>query len=269
MSIDKVLRQRHIGMVVNMSKFPFSQIRLNENSFIRTFSSKVNPSELVWHRDKHERLVEVISGNDWKIQLENEVPKVLKEGDVFTITAERFHRLVRGHGDLVLIIKEEKKSSHPSQYSAPEGSKRDKQLDQTKKDLASGDPERVQRAYRRRERMEKQEREKKGFKNKPRKDSQKESAMKLSESKLRKIIRRVIQEELSAKTKKTLKNKAEERGLTVGSVEAEYKKGLAAWASSGSRKGMSQHQWAMARVNSAQPSKSWAVVKKSKAKKKK
>ena len=78
----------------------------------------------------------------------------------------------------------------------------------------------------------------------------------------------MISEDLSKKTKATLRKKAEKRGLTAGSVEQEYKKGLAAWASSGSRKGMSQHQWAMARVNSAQPSKSWAVVKKSKAKKK-
>ena len=73
---------------------------------------------------------------------------------------------------------------------------------------------------------------------------------------------------LSDATKATLKKKAEKRGLTPGSVYAEYRKGLAAWATSGSRKGMSQHQWAHARVNSANPSKSWAVVKKSKKKKK-
>ena len=155
---------------------------------------------------------------------------------------------------------------HLRQYGAPQGSKRDKQLDQTKKDLASGDPERVARAYRRRERMEKQARGKKGFKNTPRKDTKKES---LDIQNLRNLIREMLTEELSKKTKATLKKKAEERGFTPGSVEQEYKKGLAAWASSGSRKGMSQHQWAMARVNSANPSKSWAVVKKSKAKKKK
>ena len=74
---------------------------------------------------------------------------------------------------------------------------------------------------------------------------------------------------LSAKTRATLRKKAESRGFTVGSVVKEYKRGLAAWASSGSRKGMSQHQWAMARVNSAAPSKSWSCVVKSKAKKKK
>jgi len=72
---------------------------------------------------------------------------------------------------------------------------------------------------------------------------------------------------LSAATKATLKKKAEKRGLTPGSVYAEYRKGLAAWATSGSRKGMSQHQWAHARVNSATPSKPWAVVKKAKKKK--
>jgi hypothetical protein len=83
-----------------------------------------------------------------------------------------------------------------------------------------------------------------------------------------KLVEQELREALSKKTKATLKKKAEKRGLTPGSVYAEYKKGLAAWASSGSRRGMSQHQWAMARVNAATPSKSWAIVKKSKAKKK-
>ena len=58
---------------------------------------------------------------------------------------------------------------HPKQYAAPEGSKRDKQLDQTQKDLkrakdlrkqgkAKQADELEQRAYRRRERMEKKAR---------------------------------------------------------------------------------------------------------------
>ena len=45
---------------------------------------------------------------------------------------------------------------------------------------------------------------------------------------------------------------------------SEFRKGLAAYLSSGSRKGMTAHQWAHARVNSANPSKSWASVKKRK-----
>ena len=74
---------------------------------------------------------------------------------------------------------------------------------------------------------------------------------------------------LSKAVKKSLDKKADRRCLTRGSVYAEFRKGLAAYYSSGSRKGMSAHQWAHARVNSATPSKPWAVVKKSKAKKKK
>lgn len=287
---------------------PFKQTRLDENTILRVFSESVDTSELVWHRDHNDRLVEVVEGEDWKIQLENDIPREMTAGSRFFVPAGEYHRVIKGRGDLRVRIFEDKdqnddgendfedvkiarmkasgmsdaeikkkhpelfenkKSNHDPNYKAPEGSKRDKQLDATKADLKSGDPERVARAYRRRERMEKKERKKPGYKNKPRSDTKKESHMRISEKLLRETIREVLSEELSAATKATLKKKAEKRGLTPGSVYAEFRKGLAAWASSGSRKGMSQHQWAHARVNSATPSKSWAVVKKSKAKKKK
>ena len=65
-----------------------------------------------------------------------------------------------------------------------------------------------QRAYNRRERMERQERNKKGYKNKPRKDTKKES-IRMTEADLREVIRNVLSEELSKKTKETLKKKKE------------------------------------------------------------
>jgi len=46
-----------------------------------------------------------------------------------------------------------------------------------------------------------------------------------------------------------LKNKAKESGEPLEDLKKVYKKGLAAYAS-GHRPGMTQHQWAMARVNS-------------------
>jgi hypothetical protein len=134
-----------------------------------------------------------------------------------------------------------------------------------------------------REAVEKLEREREGYKTRRRSDTKVSES--LTRMQLRQLILETLEEEmldsipeedhpdlnekLSAKTKATLKKKAEKRGLTPSSVYAEYRKGLAAWASSGSRKGMSQHQWAHARVNSATPSKPWAVVKKAKKKKKK
>ena len=140
--------------------------------------------------------------------------------------------------------------------------------------------------YKARDDSEAAERKKKGYKNKPRFDT----GMYLSETKKRELDEfvKLLDEKkrrkkrksskkkkkssaggLSAATKETLKKKAKRRGLTPSSVYAEYRKGLAAYYSSGSRKGMTAHQWAHARVNSANPSKSWSVVKKAKGKKKK
>ena len=75
---------------------------------------------------------------------------------------------------------------------------------------------------------------------------------------------------LSKKTMATLRKKAKASGYTAGSLAAEYRKGLGAYYTSGSRKGMGSHQWAMARVNSAigKGNPSWANLKRSKAKKK-
>lgn len=201
-----------------------------------------------------------------------------------------------------------KDRKNPAQYSAPQGSERDKGLDKAAELYAKGD---VQGAARERERMEKKARKEKDFKNIPRKDTGRytegktisESILKnpfldqdymvenaeiilndrIEEIKLDRVLgeyedyldekkkrkkrkkkRKKASGGLSAAVKKSLNKKADRRCLTRGSVYAEFRKGLAAWLSSGSRKGMSQHQWAHARVNSANPSKSWAVVKKRK-----
>ena len=244
---------------------PFKQIDITEGVFVREFSSNVDPEELVWHRDQEDRLITVTESVGWHIQRDNKMPVEMKAGDQFFIPALEWHKVIKGTGNLLIEV--DTKAKHPKQYAAPQGSKRDKQLDQTKKDFekakklrkdgkAKEAKELEQRAYKRRDRMEKQEREK-------------NENVQMSESELRELISNLLIEELSDKVKKSLDKKADKRGLTRGSVYKEFEKGLAAFASSGSRKGMTAHQWAHARVNSANPSKKWAVVKKSKAKKKK
>ena len=243
---------------------PYKQITISEGVFAREFSNDVDSEELVWHRDQEDRTITVTESVGWQIQLDNQMPAEMKAGDQFFIPALEWHRVIKGDGSLLIEV--DTKAAHPGQYGAPQGSKRDKQLDQTKKDFekakklrkdgkAKEAKELEQRAYKRRDRMEKKHR--------------KNENVIMSESDLRQLISDVLEEELSAKVKKSLDKKAEKRGLTKGSVYKEFEKGLAAFATSGSRKGMTAHQWAHARVNSANPSKKWAVVKKSKAKKKK
>ncbi len=139
---------------------------------------------------------------------------------------------------------ESKKSAHPKKYKAPEGISRDRKLDKAQSLLKTG---KKQEAYALRDQMEETERKKKGFKNTPRKDS------KVNEAK---------STNLSKETLAKIRKVATKKGYSFADLKREYIKGLGAFYSSGSRPGMTAHQWAMARVNSAGPSKSWANVKK-------
>ena len=78
-----------------------------ENKIIRTFKECVEEKELVWHRDKRNRTVEVIHSDGWMFQLDNEYPKELKEGDCFFIPKNTYHRIIKGKKDLVVSIIED------------------------------------------------------------------------------------------------------------------------------------------------------------------
>ena len=59
---------------------PYTQKRKG-NEIIREFSNQVNSMELVWHRDAKDRVIEILEGEGWKFQLDNELPVELKKGD--------------------------------------------------------------------------------------------------------------------------------------------------------------------------------------------
>ena len=52
-------------------------------------------------------------------------------------------------------------------------------------------------------------------------------------------------------TATAIKNKAKKTGVSASKIRQIYNRGLAAYRTSGHRKGVSPHAWAMARVNSA------------------
>jgi hypothetical protein len=87
------------------NKQPYTQ-NLKNGYIIREFDTNIDVSELVWHRDKKDRVVEVVSGNGWKFQLDNHLPVELKEGMVLEIPKETFHRIGKGDTKLVIKIKE-------------------------------------------------------------------------------------------------------------------------------------------------------------------
>ena len=84
---------------------PYKEV-IESNVIVRIFSEDVESEELVWHRDKNDRVVEVIQSNGWKFQMDNELPKTLESGNVVEIPKETFNRVIKGEGDLIIKIKE-------------------------------------------------------------------------------------------------------------------------------------------------------------------
>lgn len=61
---------------------------------IRTFDESIDLINLMWHRDKCDRIIKAINNTDWLIQLDNEYPKSFNE-ETF-IPKETYHRLIKG-----------------------------------------------------------------------------------------------------------------------------------------------------------------------------
>jgi len=85
-----------------MKNFPFKE-NIEDGYHIRTFTNDVEDSELVWHRDKEDRIVESVGKTDWMLQMDNEVPKII-EGKFF-IPKNTYHRVIKGSGDLTVKVK--------------------------------------------------------------------------------------------------------------------------------------------------------------------
>lgn len=81
---------------------PFDE-KLEEGYYIRTFSEGVDDMELVWHRDREDRIVESVGDTDWMIQVDNELPKTLTES--IYIPKNTYHRVIKGNNNLTVKIK--------------------------------------------------------------------------------------------------------------------------------------------------------------------
>jgi len=87
-------------MVVN----PFQDRQISNTERRRIFTENVNPTELVWHRDRENRTVQVLESNGWEFQFDNELPFTMEPGDRFDIPKHTYHRVIKGQGSLVLDI---------------------------------------------------------------------------------------------------------------------------------------------------------------------
>jgi len=87
--------------------FVDQHIQIDENTFIRVFTDEIDDHHFDWHRDKKDRHVKILHVNsDWLFQFDNQLPFLLQEYQEFLIKKEEYHKLHKGKGKLILIIKE-------------------------------------------------------------------------------------------------------------------------------------------------------------------
>jgi hypothetical protein len=85
---------------------PFSDSFVSENRFKRVFDEQVDDGELIWHKDRKDRVIYVIESNGWKIQYDNQLPIDLVNGNTYYVEKENYHRVHKGKGNLVIEIQQ-------------------------------------------------------------------------------------------------------------------------------------------------------------------
>jgi len=83
---------------------PYKDSQISEKSKIRIFESDIDSGELHWHRDRENRVIEVLEGNGWLLQLDNQLPVSMKVGEKYFIPEGVYHRTIKGNRDLKIKI---------------------------------------------------------------------------------------------------------------------------------------------------------------------
>jgi hypothetical protein len=81
---------------------PFTEEQIGDNLFIRTFKQETDSGEMMWHRDREDRIIEPIGETNWGFQLDNQLP-IRLEKKIY-ITKGVYHRLIKGTGDLKIKL---------------------------------------------------------------------------------------------------------------------------------------------------------------------
>ena len=84
---------------------PYKDLEVTDQYIIREFNENIDPIELLWHRDDEDRTIEILEGIDWRVQLDNQLPALLK-GHIF-IPRGMWHRTIKGEGPLKIKIYKE------------------------------------------------------------------------------------------------------------------------------------------------------------------
>ena len=79
---------------------PYTEEQTDTNTYIRTFSADTPETDLIWHLDREDRVIEATHYTDWKFQSDDELPISLN--NLITIPKNTFHRIIKGTDDCTI-----------------------------------------------------------------------------------------------------------------------------------------------------------------------
>lgn len=83
---------------------------IHKNFIIRILDVNSDVSNFVWHRDKLNRIVIPVCGEDWKFQFDNELPDNIEIFKEIIIQKNIYHRVIKGTTPLKIYIYETDKN---------------------------------------------------------------------------------------------------------------------------------------------------------------
>jgi len=84
---------------------PYQQT-INNGKILRTFKPDVEDEELKWHQDLNDRKVTILESGGWSFQMDDNLPNKLQIAEQIFIPKFVWHRVIKGHSDLVVEIEE-------------------------------------------------------------------------------------------------------------------------------------------------------------------
>jgi len=75
-----------------------------DDFFLRTFKEDTPSEELKWHFDDENRIIIPVSGEGWKIQIDESLPVELIINKEYFIPVDVYHRIIKGQGDLEIKL---------------------------------------------------------------------------------------------------------------------------------------------------------------------
>jgi hypothetical protein len=92
-----------LNLFTKKKEVPYDET-ISEGKKVRLFTESIDNHELKWHRDREDRLVEVIEGEGWQLQFDDELPFNLEKGMSVIIPEGVYHRVIKGSGNLKVSI---------------------------------------------------------------------------------------------------------------------------------------------------------------------